>query len=254
MMTPTILAALETVEREYGVQVLFAAESGSRAWGFASPDSDYDVRFVYRHPRDWYLRVFEPRDVIERMLPDDLDVSGWDLRKALRLFQRCNFALYEWLDSPIVYREQPVFAARLRELVPVFFQPASALHHYLGTARTTFAEHLDRQHVRLKKVFYFLRPILACRWIEQTREQPPTAFAKLVAAAWVTDDERAFIADLQQRKLRASEGDAEVIDPGLRRWMRGQLTHFTHAGPSLARRRPADSASLDRLMVDLCDD
>lgn len=252
MMTPTILRALDAIELEYGVEVLFAAESGSRAWGFASPDSDYDVRFVYRHPRDWYLRVSEPRDVIERMLPDDLDVSGWDLRKALRLFQRGNVALYEWLDSPIVYREQPVFAARLRELLPSFFQPASALHHYLGTARTTFGDHLDRPTVRLKKVFYFLRPILACRWIEQTREQPPTEFAKLVAAAWVTDAERAFIAELQQRKLRASEGDTEALDPALQQWMQDQLAHFTRIGPSLARHRNADSATLDALMAELC--
>lgn len=254
MMTPTILRALDTVERDYGVDVLFAAESGSRAWGFASPDSDYDVRFVYRHPRDWYLRVSEPRDVIERMLPDDLDVSGWDLRKALRLFQRGNVALYEWLDSPIVYREQPVLATRLRALLPSFFQPASALHHYLGTARTTFADHLDRPTVRLKKVFYFLRPILACRWIEQTREQAPTEFSKLVAAAWVTDGERAFIADLQQRKLLASEGETEALEPALSQWMQEQLAYFTRIGPSLARHRNADSAALDALMVELCRD
>jgi predicted nucleotidyltransferase len=253
-MTSMILRALVELEREYGVEVLFAAESGSRAWGFASPDSDYDVRFVYRHPRDWYLRISEPRDVIERMLPNDLDVSGWDLRKALRLFQRCNVALYEWLGSPIIYREEPIFAARLRELLPTFFQPASALHHYLGTARTTFADHLDRPSVRLKKVFYFLRPILACRWIEQTREQPPTEFAKLVAAAWVTDGERAFIAELQHRKLRASEGETEPLGPALQQWMQHQLAHFTRIGPSLARHRDADSAALDALMVELCAD
>jgi uncharacterized protein len=251
-MTPVILEALVDVERDFGVQVLFAAESGSRAWGFASPDSDYDVRFVYRHPRDWYLRVTESRDVIERMLPHDLDVSGWELRKALRLFLRCNVALYEWLDSPIVYREESPFAARARELLPSYFQPAAALHHYLGTARTTFTEHLDRPAVRLKKVFYFLRPILACRWIEQTRTQPPTAFARLVAADWVTSGERDFIAELHRRKLLASEGDTESLDPALQRWMLDQLAHFTQIGPSLARRLDADTDALDALMVELC--
>ncbi|MBL8301107.1 MAG: nucleotidyltransferase domain-containing protein [Rhodanobacteraceae bacterium] len=252
-MTPMILDALGEVERDCGVQILFAAESGSRAWGFASPDSDYDVRFIYRHPRQWYLRLSEPRDVIERMLPHDLDLSGWELRKTLRLFLRCNVALYEWLDSPIIYREHPVLATRLRELLPQYFQPAAALHHYLGTARTTFADHLDRAEVRLKKVFYFLRPILACRWIEQVRTQPPTAFAKLVAAEWVTEGEREFIAELQQRKLVAAESDTAALDPWLQHWMRDQLTHFAQIGPSLARRIDADTDALDTLMVELCD-
>lgn len=84
-MKQQVQTELTRIERESGVRVLLAVESGSRAWGFASPDSDYDVRFLYAHPRDWYVSVFEGRDVIEQMLPGDLDVSGWDLRKALRL-------------------------------------------------------------------------------------------------------------------------------------------------------------------------
>lgn len=251
-MTPQILEALAAIEREHAVRVLYAAESGSRAWGFASPDSDYDVRFVYVHARDWYLRLGEPRDVIEQMLPDDLDVSGWDLRKALRLFARSNVALYEWLGSPIVYREDPAFAAPARALVARHFQPAAALHHYLGTARTTFHEHLSGETIRLKKVFYFLRPILACRWIEQVRSQPPTAFAELVAADWVDADERATIAALQQRKQLASEAGRETLDPALLRWMRGQLDHYARIGPSLARRADGSLDELDALMAAIC--
>ncbi|WP_257386782.1 nucleotidyltransferase domain-containing protein [Tahibacter caeni] len=251
-MTPQILDALAAIEREHAVRVLFAAESGSRAWGFASPDSDYDVRFVYVHARDWYLRLSEPRDVIEQMLPDDLDVSGWDLRKALRLFARSNVALYEWLGSPIVYREDPAFAAPARALIARHFQPAAAMHHYLGTARTTFHEHLAGETVRLKKVFYFLRPILACRWIEHARSQPPTAFAELVAAGWVDDAERTAIAALQQRKQLASEADREALDPALAQWMRDQLEHYAHVGPSLARRVDGSLDELDALMAALC--
>lgn len=248
-MTPEILAALAELERERGIRVLFAAESGSRAWGFASPDSDYDVRFVYAHPRHWYLRVFEARDVIERMLPNDLDVSGWDLRKALRLFAGCNLALNEWLLSPIVYREDAVFATALRSLMPAYFQPAAALFHYLGTARTTYAEHLGGDAVRLKKVFYFLRPILACRWIEHARSQPPTEFGKLVEADWVSIDERDQIADLKRRKLLASERDSEALEPALREWMRHQMAHFERIGPTLARKRDVDNTDLDALLA-----
>jgi predicted nucleotidyltransferase len=251
-MTPAILESLAMLEHERGIRVLLAAESGSRAWGFASPDSDFDVRFVYAHPRDWYLRVFEGRDVIERMLPGDLDLSGWDLRKALRLYTRCNVALYEWLGSPIIYREDAAFTGRLRELLPHYFQPAAALHHYLGTARTTFNDHLGGETVRLKKVFYFLRPILACRWIEHTASQPPTAFAELVAADWVSAQERATIDDLQRRKLLASEGDTEALAADLKHWMQQQLDYFTRIGPTLARKREVDNGELDEVMRRFC--
>src|SRR5436190_8518118 len=101
-MKARILEALASIEAGEGVRILMAVESGSRAWGFASPDSDYDVRFVYAHERDWYLSIFDKRDVIELMLPDRLDVNGWDLRKSLRLFSKCNLAMNEWIGSPIL--------------------------------------------------------------------------------------------------------------------------------------------------------
>jgi predicted nucleotidyltransferase len=247
-MIDTIRAALADLERSAGVRVLYAAESGSRAWGFASPDSDYDVRFLYVHPRDWYLSVFEQRDVIEAMLPGDLDLSGWDLRKALRLFSKCNLALNEWLDSPIVYRADDDFAMALRGLIPGWFQPARALFHYLGMARTTHAEHLASEQVRLKKVFYFLRPVFACRWIEHRRTQPPTAFAQLLAADHVTAEERAVVADFQARKVLASERDVEPLSPTFRAWMNEQLAHYERIGPTLAERTDTNALELDRLL------
>jgi predicted nucleotidyltransferase len=244
-MNSAIQSAIADVERDYGIRVLYAAESGSRAWGFASPDSDYDVRFVYVHPLDWYLKVFEPRDVIERMLPGDLDVSGWELRKALRLMAKCNLAFNEWFDSPIVYRTDPVFAGHARELIARFFQPARALFHYLNMAATTHAEHLADDTVRLKKLFYFLRPILACRWIEHARTQPPTRFAQLLSAPWVSDEEREWIARLEARKVLASEGDREALPGFLRPWMSEQLAHFAAIGPGLAQKAEIDQALLD---------
>lgn len=103
-MRERVLEELTRLEQEHDVTVLYACESGSRAWGFASPDSDYDVRFVYVQQPDWYLRVDEPRDVLERPLTDELDLSGWELRKTLRLLRKSNPTLLEWLDSPLVYR------------------------------------------------------------------------------------------------------------------------------------------------------
>ncbi len=249
-MNQAIHDALDAIERSHGVRVLYAAESGSRAWGFASPDSDYDVRFVYAHPREWYLKLFEPRDVIEQMLPGDLDVSGWDLRKSLRLLSKCNLAFNEWFDSPIVYRAVDDFARDIRSAIGSCFEPARALHHYLGIARSTYGDHLSGDQVRLKKVFYFLRPILACRWVEHTLTQPPTMFSRLLETEWVSADERAWIVALETRKATASEGDTMPLDEALRQWMSRQIEHFLQVGPRLARSSPVkDFSALDRLLL-----
>lgn len=130
-MRDRILESLSAIERDHGCTILLAVESGSRAWGFASQDSDYDVRFIYARPRDWYLSIAEHRrDVIELPIVDELDVNGWDLRKALRLFRKSNPPLLEWLTSPIVYRETPT-AQRMRELIPQYYSPRASFYHYL---------------------------------------------------------------------------------------------------------------------------
>lgn len=245
MMEEAIRSAIADIERDHHVRVLYAAESGSRAWGFPSPDSDYDVRFVYAHTADWYLKVFEQRDVIERMLPNDLDVSGWELRKALRLMAKCNLAFNEWFDSPIIYRSDDTFAECVRLLIQRHFQPARALFHYLSMAARTHDEHLSDETVRLKKLFYFLRPIFACRWIEHTRTQPPTRFDQLLAAPWVNEEERAWIAGFEARKAIVNEGDSHVLPAFLRPWMRRQLDHFAAIGPGLVRHMDIDESALD---------
>jgi predicted nucleotidyltransferase len=125
-MKDRVLQELSRIESQHGVRILLGVESGSRAWGFASPDSDYDVRFIYVHEEAWYLSVFERRDVIEEMLPERLDINGWDLRKTLRLFSKCNLALNEWLGSPITYSEIPGFRNRLLQLIADHFNPIAA--------------------------------------------------------------------------------------------------------------------------------
>src|SRR3954468_4332579 len=95
---------LKQIEEHYKVKVLYACETGSRAWGFPSPDSDYDVRMIYVHEPDWYLSLSEGKDAIEAM-DGDLDVTGWDFRKCLRLLWKSNGTLLERIQSPIVYRD-----------------------------------------------------------------------------------------------------------------------------------------------------
>jgi hypothetical protein len=205
-MNPEILTALEEVEQQYSVHILLAVESGSRAWGFASQDSDYDVRFIYVHPPAWYLSVFDQRDVIEPQGEGLLDPSGWELRKTLRLFAKCNLALNEWLNSPIVYREADGFRNQLQSLIPTFFNPVAAIHHYVRMASAAFNTRAGGNAIRTKKLFYTLRALFACRWIEQTTSQPPTEFDRLVA--FTTDDaEKQWITRLLEQKANGHEGD-----------------------------------------------
>ncbi|MCB1588328.1 MAG: nucleotidyltransferase domain-containing protein [Xanthomonadales bacterium] len=222
-MRSAVTAALVQIQAQHEVRVLYAAESGSRAWGFASPDSDFDVRFIYVHRPDWYLRLDEPRDVIEAMLPGDLDLAGWDLRKTLRLYLRSNIALYEWLDSPIVYLEAGSLAQQLRDWLPRAFRAPAGYHHYLSTAQGIAHQHLQQPPIRLKKLFYALRPLLACRWIRATGAQPPTAFSQLCQADWVSDDERAMIAGLLAAKRETGESASSQVANDVLAWLRSEL-------------------------------
>src|SRR5689334_14501823 len=128
------------IEHQEKIQIFYACESGSRAWGFPSEDSDYDVRFLYVRPSEWYLSidVEEKPDVIERPITDELDISGWDLRKALKLLRKSNPPLLEWLSSPIVYLEKLSIADRMRKLVPEYYSPKACLYHYLHMAQGNF--------------------------------------------------------------------------------------------------------------------
>ena len=156
-MRQRVRRQLADIEQRYQVRVLYACESGSRGWGFASPDSDYDVRFLYVHQPEWYLRVEAQRDVIELPIDDELDVCGWEWRKALGLLKAANPTLIEWLDSPVVYQQDASTVAALKALVPQWFSPLRARWHYYSMARKNFRGYLQGEQVRLKKYFYVLR-------------------------------------------------------------------------------------------------
>ncbi len=179
-MKKTIITQLRKIEEERGIRILYACESGSRAWGFPSSDSDFDVRFLYLHPAEWYLAIKKRRDVIEYPITEKLDISGWDLRKALLLLSKSNPPLMEWLGSPIVYIEEFSTARKMRELVKEYYSPIALSYHYLHMAQGNYREYLEGESVWLKKYFYVLRPILAINWIENELGVVPTEFEVLV--------------------------------------------------------------------------
>lgn len=225
-MRERILGKLKSIEAEYDVRVLFACESGSRAWGFASTDSDYDVRFLYVRKVESYLSLSPPRDVIELPIVDELDVSGWDLQKGLKLLVKSNPPLLEWIASPIIYLAAEPFTSRLRRLRDLHFSPKSCLYHYLQMARGNYREYLKRDMVKLKKYLYVLRPILACGWIEQHGTMAPTEFAKLVQSQVTDAAVREAIDDLLTRKAAGTElGEAPMV-PVLNEFCDRELQHL----------------------------
>ena len=203
-----IRARLDEVARAERVRIVLAVESGSRAWGFASADSDYDVRFLYVRGLEDYAALTSPRDVIERPIEGELDLNGWDLRKALTLGLRWNPALVEWLTSPIVYAEAGWEAAALRGLFARARQSRAALiRHYFGLAYRQFGRHIDgRDAVNLKKYFYVVRPAAALLWLEtRAHETPPMSLPALLDGVALPADVAAAIVDLRARKAAGVE-------------------------------------------------
>lgn len=242
-----VLKTLADIEEKHDVRVLFACESGSRGWGFASPDSDYDVRFVYVHRLPWYLGVGERRDVIELPISDELDVSGWELRKALQLFAKSNPTLLEWLDSPVVYRQDAAWVARLRSLSHDFFSGMRVRHHYLAMAHKNFSGYLQGESVRLKKYLYVLRPLLAMQWIDEGRGMPPMRFADLVDGLVGDTALHEEINALLALKMQAGEAEYSPRWPRIHAFIAERLAL---ADAEIEHPRPCGClAALDRLLM-----
>ena len=180
-MREKIQEQLRRIEEAENIKILLAVESGSRAWGFASPDSDYDVRFIYIRRLEDYLRLDAIRDVIELPINDVLDINGWDLQKTLRLLHKSNPTLFEWFSSPIVYQKTE-FADKFRDLMMHYFSSKKTLYHYVSMAEGNYREYLKGDLVRAKKYFYVLRPVLACQWILDWGTPPPMLFSELLKA------------------------------------------------------------------------
>lgn len=230
-MQDAILRHLRDVEREFGVKVLLAVESGSRAWGFSSADSDWDVRFIYVHPADWYLSVEEGRDVIEKMYEDDVDLAGWDLRKAMQLFARGNPSLFEWFHSPVVYYRDDAFLSRILAMAQDFFNPVHTMYHYQHIYVKHDERYLERDGAQLKRFLYYLRGVLACRWIDLHGSLPPVAFAELTEAVVPEEDMRKEIFDLLELKRMSKEYDKEIVPPELFGYAKTMADYYSaHVG------------------------
>lgn len=206
-----ITEQLSEIEKEENVKILHAIESGSRAWGFASPDSDYDVRFIYVRPMQHYLGLQKKADYIDWEVDRILDMNGWDLSKVLQNVYKSNATMYEWANSPIVYQTIPEWED-VKKASLDYFSCKAAMYHYYGAASKNYNEYLNDKMVKYKKYFYVLRPILACKWIEKKECPPPMLFREL-ADAVLEPEMKPIVDKLLAKKLQMSESEkGERID------------------------------------------
>lgn len=245
-MRDTINRALRQIEQTQNVKIIYACESGSRAWGFASPDSDWDVRYIYVRDPKWYIAIDTGRDVIDDYHRQEgivghpefddplLDITGWDIKKAFMLARKSNPALIEWLNSPIIYNslEQDF----LKEAVKPVTRLYPALEHYRAMARGNLREHLMGETVRYKKYLYVLRPILAAQWITAVGTFPPVDFHSLMGvmstyqdapdAGYSIAEVKQALLDLLKVKAISSEVEDRPRNESLHAFIQHQLARM----------------------------
>lgn len=243
-MEAAIKQALQDIEQQRNIRILYACEAGSRAWGIESKDSDYDVRFIYVRPRDAYLSLDAPQDVIE-VMKDDLDICGWDIFKSLRLLRKSNPSLLEWLFSPVVYREISLAIGEMRAISRSIAAPRQSLfYHYLHMASGNYRKYIeDRAIVLTKKYLYVVRPLIMLLYLEQHSGDMPysVSFPAILAGVEIPEDTRECIEQLIVRKRAGDELGFEPYDAVLNNFIEAHFERWKSIRP--------DAGSHDRQIM-----
>lgn len=242
-----VLAKIKEIEEKENLKVLHVVESGSRAWGFASPDSDYDVRFIYVRDKNFYLSLRDQKDFIDWELNDVLDINGWDLKKALQHFHKSNATLFEWSNSPVVYYTTDEWK-KIYDTAKDYFACKSALYHYYGTANKNYHEYLTEDMVKYKKYFYVLRPILACKWIEEKKCPPPVLFDELRSSI-LEEDMKPAVEDLLAKKVKMSEADKAPKIEMINRYIEEKLDYYKAMADTMEDDRNSAWEPLEKLFI-----
>lgn len=214
----TVKTILNQIETDKQIKILYACETGSRAWGFPSPDSDYDIRFVYMHQRDWYLGLNQRKDTIE-IMDGDLDITGWDLKKCLQLLKKSNAPLIERFQSPIEYYAVPGFKDDFQKLVERYYSPIAVFYHHHSLAKKFWEELKDKEAYKLKSLFYLLRSLLSCNWIIKDNSVPPMDIFGLMRYAG--DEQRSKLNELIALKATVGEKYLHPKEAIVETWITG---------------------------------
>lgn len=243
-MEDKIKKYLADLEKENGIKILLACETGSRAWGFPSPDSDFDVRIIYKHHKDWYLSLTEEKDTIECFYENnDIDISGWDLRKSLRLIWKSNPPLLERIQSPIIYHDDKDFLAGINSIAQKTYSRIATIHHYLSMAKKALDEVVNSNDYKLKRFFYALRASVACLWILEKEEIPPIEFGKMVNGLDLSVNLTNRINELIELKSTISETYLHNGEQDLIKFMESCLERADNESKSL----PASKGQMSEL-------
>lgn len=246
----SIREELKSLEYIHDIQFLYVAESGSRAWGFPSKKSDFDVRGIYIHKPAWYLSLAPKKDVVNTSFKS-LDITGWDLRKALKLFRKNNPPLLEWLSSPYPYLDKFDVASQLRQWKHPYFSGRTGIHCYTGLAKSEFVDIMKMgERVSMKKYLYVLRSLFACRYIHSVGSWPPMEMRKLMQVAM--PDDKAIqdsVEDLISRKIKS---DDEIVYTDrlhhIDDFIDVEIQRFEHIGDTYDKdEKPIDWKLLDEL-------
>lgn len=232
-MHQTILSTLSEIERDHKINILYSCESGSRAWGFPSPDSDFDVRFIYSRPYDFYLSIIDHKSDLRFPISGELDIYGWDIRKVLKLILKSNTTPFEWLQSPIIYRENKQFQNDLWAVCQHYFSQRSNIHHYLGIARGALETMVNESEIKIKKLFYVLRPLLAAKWCLEKNTIAPMTIDPLITL--LPADLNKHVQELIQYKTTAAEGEVIRVEPTLQTYINNEIASITEASTPLSR-------------------
>ncbi len=209
-----ILQKLEQIEKENGVKILLACESGSKAWGFSSKDSDFDIRFIYVHEISFYLSIERKYEQIE-IKEDKYDFVGWDLKKALHLLRKSNPSIFEWINSPIVYLKDDEFFKELKKLSEISFNPKTLMYHYLGMAKQN-SKYVLQKNVEIKKYLYILKSLFSLEWLEKNKTVPPVEFDKLYSSVDLNPKIKKVVDLILKKKRKVYEKEtiskSEILD------------------------------------------
>ncbi len=244
-----ILAKLDEIEQKEQVKVLLAVESGSRSWGVASPDSDYDVRFVYVRKKEEYLRLEEKSDVIEWQLDAVLDINGWDLDKTLKQFHKGNGTLFEWANSSVIYKVTDEWR-HIYEVCKDYFSKKVSIHHYCGTAKSAYMKFLQEDMVKYKKYVYALRPLLSCKYIEEKQTIPPVMFEELLQQE-LDIMVRKAIEEMLEIKAKTDEKDLNPAIPVIQQFIEEKIAYYEKLATEMADDRLADWERLNKVFLQM---
>ncbi len=236
---------LTQLSQEKYIEILYACETGSRAWGFPSPDSDYDIRFIYMHKRDWYLSLIEQKDTIEQMI-GDFDVTGWDVRKCLYLLKKSNAPLIERFQSPIEYMSDEGFRDDFKNLITQYYSPIAVFYHHYSLATNFWEDLKDKEEIKLKSFFYLVRSLLSCNWIIHDDTVLPMQIEGLMK--YIDDDLKSRFRELIKLKATVGEKYLHKADADLFDWIKTMFEKLTIAKDNI-KINNADMGSLNEFFI-----